>query len=804
MEKSQALLVRTTPAPPVKQSTIRTSHVAVLTPHEAVPTSQTQPDRPHAPSRDQTQPDQPHAPQRDHSEQAEVFPPRPRLPPLSGQELLQHFPNSRLVVSPQRGSNSDTKASTSNSRDPGAGTSQFENFPVRDPEIGEKVRNPAHMKNKLRKTSRPTPAPETATKANQNKMRSSTQKSGPPSPIARLTARPSPNFHPITESTTSSLAPLRPQARPNVPISETELPLELGPDTSPDGNQGPRSTPLPDRQGQQAELDEEQELTRPGHNTISDEDQVDRPQLPDRQGQDTSQKPRPKLPNSKLSVLANNNDGVWFLEEKIPEAKNIVPNKREFLNRTLEQSAPKQTNEEFDDQGAVSIVEKSKKGERDRNSGKTFESTTFSTSRVEIHKSTTPSPSTSQDDDEDEDNGKLTFKAQDVLKGIRTKISMKQEADNDNIVVINKGLSSNSLDLEVVPVPNQPDSGPEEGKNEVDNSPASSPVVVIHGDTSNLSLIDEDIGSEADSSEDTSAVDLDETSSVNSLEPETRSNKNDNEMEIDLGEEDDKAARLVRARRRKLRQRAKALMNAMEAGDNKNEPFVVLPMHQVDPAMSINVDQMFDPKLHPGVKRISAYDFEGMLANNATISLSDNHIAKITRPVSELKLSIEGLANSMKLLSSSVKESTTEKILAAAGGNGLEESQSTILHLQDEIVKLTRVLESLKQPLTLRPDEIEASTKRAVSLPAVKEFGNKLLAEEEEEQQDQDENSSDLVKAEVAKPAQRQQEKPQPVLAVTTDSSPEKLQIIEVFNPAPDWFTSTPSLINKKKPPSDG
>ena len=130
---------------------------------------------------------------------------------------------------------------------------------------------------------------------------------------------------------------------------------------------------------------------------------------------------------------------------------------------------------------------------------------------------------------------------------------MKQEADNDNIVVINKGLSSNSLDLEVVPVPNQPDSGPEEDKNEVDNSPASSPVVVIHGDTSNLSLVDEDIGSEADSSEDTSAVDLDETSSVNSLEPETRSNKNDNEMEIDLGEEDDKAARLVRARRRTLR-----------------------------------------------------------------------------------------------------------------------------------------------------------------------------------------------------------------------------------------------------------
>jgi hypothetical protein len=34
---------------------------------------------------------------------------------------------------------------------------------------------------------------------------------------------------------------------------------------------------------------------------------------------------------------------------------------------------------------AVSIVETSKQGEREQNFGKTFESTTFSTSRVEIH-----------------------------------------------------------------------------------------------------------------------------------------------------------------------------------------------------------------------------------------------------------------------------------------------------------------------------------------------------------------------------------------------------------------------------------
>jgi uncharacterized coiled-coil protein SlyX len=290
-----------------------------------------------------------------------------------------------------------------------------------------------------------------------------------------------------------------------------------------------------------------------------------------------------------------------------------------------------------------------------------------------------------------------------------------------------------------------------------------------------------------------------ESTSLHSLEPETRSNMNDLEIEMDHGEKDKIA--LVRARRRKLRQRAKALMNAMEAVDNKNEPFVVLPMHQVDPTLSINVDQMFDPKLHPGVKRISAYDFEGMVANtnsNGSISLSDNHIAEITRPVSELKVSIEGLANSMKLLSNSVKESTTEKILSVGGG--LEESQSTILQLQDEIAKLTRVLESLKPSVNPTEEDTSASLKRINSedKSIKEEFGSKLLTV-----QDQDENSSDLVRAEVLKPFQEQQKQPQ---KVTTDN-PEDLQIFEVFNPTsgrPDWFTSTSTFSANNKPTSDG
>lgn len=39
---------------------------------------------------------------------------------------------------------------------------------------------------------------------------------------------------------------------------------------------------------------------------------------------------------------------------------------------------------------------------------------------------------------------------------------------------------------------------------------------------------------------------------------------------------------MMKARRRKLRQRAKALMTAMEEMGDEPEPFVVLPMQQVN------------------------------------------------------------------------------------------------------------------------------------------------------------------------------------------------------------------------------
>jgi len=781
--------------------------VAVLTPLQAVPgqpTNQNQQGLDQPTNENLFVPDQAIKENLFGSGLAEPFPPTAR--PL-GQEAFQHFPNSRLVLSTnrqnsQKGGSIRDENNESNSNigsNKSNGTAEFENFPARRP---ERVRNPAHMKNKLRK-KRPRPAtevPETVTKTNQNKMRSSTQRNeggGIHSVTTRVIARPSPNFHPITESTTSITLAAQPQARPNVPISETEFPPIL-----------------PDRQEQEDETP----------TTISTEDKRLN-SITDTENDSEEKVHRSKLPNPKLSVLANNNDGVWFLEEKIPDSVTTSPFKRDFFNRTEERKVRPSKNGFINDEDnkAVSIVETSKKGEREQNFGKTFESTTFSTSRVEIHKSTTPAPITGQDIDEIQQDGEpAVFKAKEVLKGIRSKIGSKQEAGNDNIIVNNKGTSSNSLDLEVLPnkqsafeeVKHEEDL--EEVKHEEDleevkhdedleddvKEKSTAPVIEASKPTQKQESQRFPSKKRKENSEEnlTRASESEETSSTTLEKAETRSNNNDHEIEIDLDEED-KIERLIRTRRRKLRQRAKALLNAMDTSNKQNEPFVVLPMHQVDPTISINVDQMFDPKLHPGVKRISAYDFEGMLSNgnsNATISLSDNHIADITRPVSELKTSIEGLANSMKLLSSSVKESTTEKILSSGG---LEESQSTILHLQDEIVKLTRVLESLKPP-AIQAQDIEMSTRREDILEsnndADDDFGDKSL-------QDQDGFPSDPVKSEMKKPLKHSGESIKVFPA--RPENPEDLQIIEVFNPSPSgstWFTSTPSVLANKIRPNEG
>ena len=67
--------------------------------------------------------------------------------------------------------------------------------------------------------------------------------------------------------------------------------------------------------------------------------------------------------------------------------------------------------------------------------------------------------------------------------------------------------------------------------------------------------------------------------------------------DIDDVEAKKELEKLVRSRRRKLRQRAKALMSAMEGMGEETEPFVVLPM----------------PQMHAGVKR------DGQISSSVTV-----------------------------------------------------------------------------------------------------------------------------------------------------------------------------------------
>merc|ERR1740124_297839 len=137
-----------------------------------------------------------------------------------------------------------------------------------------------------------------------------------------------------------------------------------------------------------------------------------------------------------------------------------------------------------------------------------------------------------------------------------------------------------------------------------------------------------------------------------------------------------KNTKLSRLRRKKLRQRAKALATAIE----KEEPYIVFPMDKRN-TENKNVAEIFDHKNHPGLKRISAYDFEAMERAR------DEAEQSISRPVAELKVSIEDLANTMSILTRSVTETTTKKDT---------ESDDKISQLQKEIEKLTRTLENLK------------------------------------------------------------------------------------------------------------
>jgi hypothetical protein len=136
-----------------------------------------------------------------------------------------------------------------------------------------------------------------------------------------------------------------------------------------------------------------------------------------------------------------------------------------------------------------------------------------------------------------------------------------------------------------------------------------------------------------------------------------------------------KMARL-RNRRRKLTQRAKALAKAL--GDiTEEEPYVVFPMDDMN-TKEKSVDEIFSA--NPGLKRISAYDFEAAM-------FGAEQTTQAALPIAELKLSIDDLASTMDKLSSTVHETTTEKET---------ESVDKISQLQEEIAKLTETLASLQ------------------------------------------------------------------------------------------------------------
>ena len=262
-----------TPPPPVRQSTIKTAHVAVLMPHEAVPSHQ----------------------------------PLPTETPRTNK-----FPNfSSRPDDPPKTESTPFQTSTLKGR--------LTLLTTRRPELLTKA-NPHR--------SRASTPRRIIRKKGRLKLRPTTQSPPPPSPRS--------NFHPIPASGPVTEPTGLPQARPNVPVSESEF----------------QAVP------------------------------IRTPRTPAMQLMD----------NPNTEVLANNNNGVWLIEEK--------------LNKTiLDQLPPPKRKHEFKDRGgskspasyaaidnSVSVMETSKSGElKTDRSTNTKESVTISTSRVEVITSVTPS-----------------------------------------------------------------------------------------------------------------------------------------------------------------------------------------------------------------------------------------------------------------------------------------------------------------------------------------------------------------------------------------------------------------------------
>ena len=288
------------------------------------------------------------------------------------------------------------------------------------------------------------------------------------------------------------------------------------------------------------------------------------------------------------SIITNDNNGVWFIEEKVKE-----PFKRDFMeesNRTTINPALTERPRTWPsilkkpDISDVNIVEKSRHGEIGQQ-GPMSESTTFSTSRVSMSMSTTPSPQVLEKLKTDKDSARrnlLLMKAHKLLDSLASK---EEQLDAEDHVV--------------------------------------------------------------------------------RLGP--------------------------KGKRKRLRQQPKSLAGV------KDDTYVVYPMDRIH-TENKEVDEIFGN--HPGLKRISAYDFE-----RAMEKAEDT----ITKPVAELKVSIEELADTMTKLSKNVLETSTKN-------DEVLTSEDKISQLQEEIAKLTKTLETLQLAPKGNPKESSLNVMRNVKV----------------------------------------------------------------------------------------
>ena len=385
--------------------------------------------------------------------------------------------------------------------------------------------------------------------------------------------------------------------------------------------------------------------------------------------------------SDKVRILSNDNNGNFLLEENLNN-KGEIPFKRNFIPEskqpsTVRPSKPAATtlitvNPALTKKprtwpaslkkSTVSVMERSKNGEKtpEVDDRRIFESTTFSTSEVHVMASTTASPRSLEQmirmmeqkmleekeklREANVDQGLKIAKGEKLLTAIRAKVAAREQTDDEDMTGGNWGESLMATNRDKSP-------------NSLDLQSASS---------------DLELGTS---------------------ETEKKKGRFKNE---EKAIEARKMARL-RARRRKLTQRAKALAKAL--GDiTEDEPYVVFPMDNVN-TKEKSVDEIFGS--NPGLKRISAYDFEAAMAEK------EEQATEAALPISELKSSIDGLADTMSKLSSTVHETTTKKDTA---------SEVKINQLQEEIAKLTETLASLKIAPTPAPTTFPTQTMNSLNV----------------------------------------------------------------------------------------